>query len=77
MLEAMGIPASMMPATILESTDIVGGLRADIAKELGLEEGMPVCSGGVDCGAANIGLGILEEGVYAATLQPDVRSTYL
>ena len=68
MLEAMGIPASMMPAKILESTDIVGGLTADIAKELGLEEGMPVCSGGVDCGAANIGLGILEEGVYAATL---------
>lgn len=68
LLDEMGIPREMMPETILESTDIVGGLTSEIANELGLEEGMPVCSGGVDCGAANIGLGILEEGVYAATL---------
>lgn len=68
LLHAMDIPSEMMPQRILESSDIVGGLSEDIAKELGLEPGMPVCSGGVDCGAANIGLGILEEGIYAATL---------
>lgn len=68
LLNRLGIPKEMIPEKILESTDIVGGLTKDIAKELGLEVGMPVCSGGVDCGAANVGLGILEEGIYAATL---------
>lgn len=68
LLNELGIPKKMMPEKILESTDIVGGLTKDMAKELGLEADMPVCSGGVDCGAANVGLGILEEGIYAATL---------
>lgn len=68
LLDAMGIPLSMMPQRIVESTDIVGGLTKEAAEELGLMEGMPVCAGGVDCGAANIGLGVLEPGVYAAAI---------
>ncbi|MBC8545145.1 FGGY-family carbohydrate kinase [Bianquea renquensis] len=68
LLNAMGIPLSMMPQTIVESTDIVGGLTKEAAAELGLCEGMPVCAGGIDCGAANIGLGVLEPGVYAAAI---------
>lgn len=68
LMDAMGIPVSMMPEKIVESTDVVGGLTKEAAEELGLMEGMPVCAGGVDCGAANIGLGVFEPGVYAAAI---------
>lgn len=68
MLEAMGIPLSMMPQKIVESTDIVGGLTEEMAQELGLWEGMPVIAGGIDCGAANIGLGVFDSGIYAAAI---------
>ncbi len=68
LLDEMGIPLSMMPQRIVESTDIVGGLTKDIAEETGLCEGMPVIAGGIDCGAANIGLGVFESGIYAAAI---------
>lgn len=68
MMAKMEIPLEMMPQRIVESTDIVGGLTREIADELGLCEGMPVIAGGIDCGAANIGLGVFEAGVYAAAI---------
>ncbi|MEF9942511.1 MAG: FGGY-family carbohydrate kinase [Lachnospiraceae bacterium] len=68
LLDAMEIPVSMMPENIVESTDIVGGLTKESADELGLCEGMPVIASGIDCGAANVGMGVLEPGVYAAAI---------
>lgn len=68
MMDAMEIPLSMMPEKIVESTDIVGGLTKEAAIELGLSEGMPVIASGIDCGAANIGLGVFESGIYAAAI---------
>lgn len=68
MLDAMGIPRSMMPERIVESSDIVGGLTKDAAMELGLMEGTPVCAGGVDCVVATLGLGMFEPGRYAAAI---------
>lgn len=68
MMEAMGIPLSMMPQKMVESTDIIGGLTEEMAQELGLWEGMPVIAGGIDCGAANIGLGVFDSGIYAAAI---------
>ena len=68
MMDAMGIPLSMMPEKIVESTDIVGGLTEEAAAELGLSEAMPVVASGIDCGAANIGLGVFESGRYAAAI---------
>lgn len=68
MLDAMGIPMSMMPQRIVESTDIVGGMTKEAAEDLGLCEGLPVIASGIDCGAANIGLGVFEAGVYAAAI---------
>lgn len=68
MLNAMGIPKSMMPERIVESSDIVGGLTQEAARELGLMEGTPVCAGGVDCVVATLGLGVFEPGSYAAAI---------
>lgn len=68
MCDAMGIPMSMMPQRIVESTDIVGGMTKEAAEDLGVCEGLPVIASGIDCGAANIGLGVFEAGVYAAAI---------
>ena len=68
LMDEMGIPLSMMPQRLVESADVVGGLTQVAAAELGLWEGMPVVAGGIDCGAANIGLGVFEPGVYAAAI---------
>lgn len=68
MMAAMDIPVSMMPEKIVESTDIVGGLTKEAAAELGLTAGMPVIASGIDCGAANIGLGVFDSGIYAAAI---------
>ena len=68
MMGAMGIPRSMMPERIVESSDIVGGLTSEAAKELGLQEGTPVCAGGVDCVVATLGLGVFEPGCYVAAI---------
>lgn len=68
LMNAMGIPLSMMPSRIVESTDIVGGLTKEQAEDLGLYEGLPVIASGIDCGAANIGLGVFDSGVYAAAI---------
>lgn len=68
LMDEMGIPVSMMPQRIVESTNIVGGLTAAATSMLGLKEGISVIASGIDCGAANIGLGVFEPGVYAAAI---------
>lgn len=68
LLKDMGIPKEMMPQNIVESTDIVGTLTKEAAADLGLNEGTPICAGGIDCGASNIGMGVLEPGTYAVTI---------
>ncbi|MVB09494.1 Xylulose kinase [Caprobacter fermentans] len=68
LLDKMGIPLSKLPQNLVESSDVVGGLTGEAAKELGLCKSMPVCAGGIDCGAANIGLGVFEPGVFAAAI---------
>ena len=68
LLDAMGIPSTMMPQRLVECTQIVGVLHQEGAALLGLPEGIPVLNGGVDCGAATVGLGVFQPGVYAAAI---------
>lgn len=68
MLDAMGIPKTLMPNKIVESSSIVGTLTNEAAEEMGLLPGTPVCAGGVDCGVASLGLGVFEPGSYAVTI---------
>ncbi|MTV81488.1 FGGY-family carbohydrate kinase [Secundilactobacillus folii] len=68
LLKDMGIPESMMPEPIVDSTTIVGGITKEAAADLGVNEGTPVVSGGVDVGAANVGMGVFEPGRYVAAI---------
>lgn len=68
LMHEMGIPVGMMPERLVECSEVVGGLTAASAGELGLETGMPIFSGGVDCAAASLALGVFEPGKYAAAI---------
>lgn len=68
LMDDMGIPRSMMPRKIVESSDVVGWLTEETAKELGLPAGTPVCAGGVDCGVATFGMSVFQPGEYVAAI---------
>jgi xylulokinase len=68
MLSKMGIPRTMMPERIVESSDIVGHLTTEAASEMGLQKDIPLFAGGVDCVVATLGLGVFEPGSYAAAI---------
>lgn len=57
----MGVRRDHLP-DLCESTSIIGGLTADAASDLGLEEGTPVISGGTDVSLCQIGSGALLPG---------------
>lgn len=53
------------PEAILDVGERVGGLRADVADELGLRAGTPVGMGGIDAYSGALGLGVVEPGTMA------------
>ncbi|VTU18613.1 Xylulose kinase [Variovorax sp. SRS16] len=68
MLDALGIPASMMPARLVESSETVGGLTAHWAQTLGLPIGLPVIAGGVDAAVATLAAGANRPGSHVAMI---------
>jgi xylulokinase len=68
MFEVCGLPKEIVPSKIYESCDVVGQLRPDIAKKLGLKPGIKVVGGGGDQTAGGIGNGVYKEGVISATI---------
>nr|SFZ86972.1 Xylulose kinase [Loigolactobacillus rennini] len=75
MLAAMDIPKTMMPEPIVDSTTIVGKLTNKVAVELGLNAGTPIISGGVDVGAANVGMGVFKPGKYVAAIGSSMNAS--
>jgi len=67
-LVMLGIPTSMMPERLLQSSDVVGVLLPEWAARLGLPEGLPVVAGGVDAGAATLAAGATRPGNHVAML---------
>lgn len=68
LLAELDIPRSMMPDRLVDATEIVGTLTTKAAEETGLPVGTPIIVGGVDVGAANVGMGVLEPGRYVAAI---------
>ncbi|MBK9747909.1 MAG: xylulokinase [Chloroflexi bacterium] len=60
-LDAVGLPLEKLPE-IRPSTDVVGGVRADVADEVGVNAGTPVVIGGGDGACATAGAGVLRAG---------------
>jgi FGGY-family pentulose kinase len=55
----------MFPEKVLDMGTVVGGLRTEVAEELGLRAGTPVAEGGVDAFVGALGLGVVEPGKMA------------
>jgi FGGY-family pentulose kinase len=53
------------PRTVTDLGVVVGGLRADVASELGLRPGTLVAQGGIDAYLGALGLGVVEPGKLA------------
>ncbi len=68
MLDLLGIPRSMMPDRLVESSAPVGALRAEWAGRLGLRAGTPVVAGGVDAAVATLAAGATRQGQHVAMI---------
>ena len=68
MLDALGIPARMMPERLVASFEIVGGLLPEVAARLGLPAGTPVVAGGVDAAVATFAAGVIRPGQHVAMI---------
>ena len=68
MLDALGIPARMMPERLVASSDVVGGLTRGAAERLGLPERTPVVAGGVDAAVATLAAGVTRPGQHVAMI---------
>ncbi len=66
-LEELEIPGDWMPPAV-ESPEVTGRVRPEVAEELGLPVGTPVVGGGGDQAAGAVGNGIVEPGVVSAVL---------
>lgn len=62
LVDAFGIPHEKLPP-IRASTDVIGEVRASVAREVGLRAGTPVVLGGGDGSCAATGAGVVREGV--------------
>jgi FGGY-family pentulose kinase len=67
LFEQVGVPDLLdkYPQDIKDLGVVVGGLRDDVAAELGLAAGTPVAEGGIDAYMGAIGLGVVEPGKLA------------
>ncbi|MFM9435190.1 ribulokinase [Janthinobacterium sp. CG_23.3] len=68
MLQRLGIPAAMMPARLVDSSEVVGGLLPALAQRLGLLAGTPIVAGGVDAAVATFAAGVSGAGQHVAMI---------
>ncbi len=68
MFERLGIDMRLAPERLLESSDVAGYLRREIAEDWGLPAGIPVAAGGGDQPAGGVGTGVIEDGILGATI---------
>jgi xylulokinase len=67
-LDMLGIPATMMPEHLVESSDVVGGLLSQWTEQLGLEAGTSIVAGGVDAAMATYAAGVTRAGQHVAMI---------
>jgi xylulokinase len=67
-LDMLGIPATMMPERLVESSDVVGGLLSQWTEQLGLDAGTAIVAGGVDAAMATFAAGVTRAGQHVAMI---------
>jgi xylulokinase len=72
-VEALGIPAELLPAIAPHSAIVAGALVDAAAHDLGLVPGIPVALGASDTAAAMLGAGLTEPGQVQLTIGTGVQ----
>jgi len=67
MLKYLGISEQQLPE-IKESGEVVGEIKTEVAKEIGLSENTKVCTGALDQAAGAIGVGNVSEGIFSENI---------
>ncbi len=67
MLDFIGIREEQLPK-VVESAEVVGKMRPEVAAELGIPCEVTVCSGALDQVACAIGAGNIREGMFSETI---------
>jgi len=67
MLESLGLSPDLLPSVHL-STDQVGQVSAQVARDTGLRGGTPVVAGGADNACAALGMGVVRPGEIMVSL---------
>ncbi len=68
MFEICGLPRHIVSDNVIESQEVAGYLKEDVAEELGLRAGIPVVGGAGDQPACGLGSGVYKEGIVSATI---------
>lgn len=68
MFEICGLPREIVSDNVIESQEVAGELKAEVAAELGLTPGIPVVGGAGDQPACGLGVGVYKEGIVSATI---------
>mgnify|MGYP005842947763 CR=1 FL=1 len=67
LLERLGLDAALFPPAA-ESCAVIGELKREAARALGLRPGIPVVAGAGDQAAAAVGTGVVRPGIVSATI---------
>jgi xylulokinase len=67
-LDMLGIPATMMPDRLVESSEVVGGLLSQWTPQIGLDAGTAIVAGGVDAAMATFAAGVTRAGQHVAMI---------
>ncbi|MEZ5824433.1 MAG: FGGY-family carbohydrate kinase [Geminicoccaceae bacterium] len=67
LIDAIGLDRSLFQCAF-ESHEVTGGLRAELAGEFGLPEGLPVMAGGGDAVIQTTGSGLIEPGIVQSII---------
>ena len=68
MFELCNLPRHIVSDNVIESQEIAGYLKKDVAEELGLMPNIPVVGGAGDQPACGLGSGVYKEGIVSATI---------
>jgi len=68
LLNVLGLPSEILPGEVHESQEVAGYLLADVAKDTGLLEGIPVVYGGGDQSMQAVGNGVIRPGILSSTI---------
>lgn len=68
MFDLCNLPRHIVSDNVIESQDVAGYLKKDVAEELGLMANIPVVGGAGDQPACGLGSGVYKEGIVSATI---------